>query len=180
MGLPDPTAPNLTIVATDVDARLLERAARGCYRASSLKELPWLARAFETHEDLLCVREALRPPVEFVHSDIRRSTPAGLFDLVLCRNLVPTYFSPPLQQQVMQRVVASLRPGGALVLGIHERLPDALTAVAPWPGGRATYRKGVMDLPATPSPACAPIRNGEAQMAATQPRTQVSRKVLRV
>ena len=63
-----------------------------------------------------------RLAVEFVHSDIRRSTPAGLFDLVLCRNLVPTYFSPPLQQQVMQRVVASLRPGGALVLGIHERL----------------------------------------------------------
>jgi chemotaxis protein methyltransferase CheR len=133
----------LEIVATDVDRRLLERATRGCYRASSLRELPdeWVARAFETRDDLLCVRDELRRPIELVHADIRRSMPPGPFDLVLCRNLVLTYFTPLLQQEVMQRVVASLRPSGALVVGIHERLPDACTAMEPWPGGRATYRK---------------------------------------
>ena len=137
----------LAIVASDVDARLLARAVQGCYRASSVKELPagWLPRAFERRGDLLCVRDELRGPIEFLHSDICRSAPAGLFDLVLCRNLVLTYFAPPLQVEVMQRVAAALRPGGGLVIGIHEALPEDLGAMQPWPGARAIFRKASRD-----------------------------------
>jgi len=137
----------LAIVASDVDARLLARAVQGCYRASSLKELPaeWLSRAFERREDLFCVRDELRRSLEFVCSDIRQWTPAGQFDLVLCRNLVLTYFAPPLQSEVMQRITGALRPGGALVIGIHEVLPKELGALQPWPNTRAVFRKVNLD-----------------------------------
>ena len=62
--------------------------------------------------------------VSFIEADIREGTPAGPFDLVLCRNLAFTYFASGLQEAVLQGIEAVLRPGGALVLGKHERLPE--------------------------------------------------------
>lgn len=132
----------LRIVATDVDAHLLERARTGCYGASSLKALPpdLLAEAFVRRGTQFCVCDELRT-IEFLQQDIRHAAPQGEFDLVLCRNAVLTYFAPPLQREVMARVVARLRPGSALVVGIHESPPDGLDRLAPWPGARAIYRK---------------------------------------
>jgi chemotaxis protein methyltransferase CheR len=132
----------LRLVATDIDAQLLERARRGCYRASSVKELPpdLAAKAFTRHGEELRVRDGLRA-IEFLRQDIRRTVPGLEFDLVLCRNAVLTYFAPALQLEVMGRVAESLRAGGALVIGIHETLPEALPGFAPWPGARAVYRR---------------------------------------
>ena len=132
----------LHIVATDVDAALLDRARAGCYLASSLKELPpeLRAAAFEERGELECVRPEYRN-VEFLRQDLRNEMPAGQFDLVLCRNVVATYYAPAVQREVMTRIAGGMRPGGALVLGIHEALPDGLRGFAPWPGARATYRR---------------------------------------
>jgi len=140
-----PRFPRLTlhVLATDIEPQLLERAARGCYRASSLKELaPELrGEAFERSGEHLCVRSALRAGVEFARQDIRTEPPARSFDLILCRNLVLTYFEPSLREEVMQRIVGCLRPGGALVIGLHEELPEALGNLESWAGMRAIYRK---------------------------------------
>ena len=54
---------------------------------------------------------------------MRSECPDGPFDLILCRNLVLTYFDEELQLEVMKRVAAVLQPGGALVVGSHESLP---------------------------------------------------------
>jgi chemotaxis protein methyltransferase CheR len=132
----------LRVVATDIDSRLLERARTGCYEKSSLKALPpdFLAGAFAQRGAQFCVRDELRT-IEFLQQDIRQAAPQGEFDLVLCRNAVLTYFAPLPQREVMERIVARLRPGGALAVGIHESLPDGLGGLAPWPGARAIYRK---------------------------------------
>lgn len=133
---------HLHILATDVDAQLLERARKGCYRASSLKSLTpdLLAAAFVPFDTQWCLRNEFRQ-VEFVQQDIRQTLPSGEFDLILCRNAVLTYLAPALQSSVMEGVVARLRPGGTLVTGIHERLPEGLTALEAWPGARGIYRK---------------------------------------
>ena len=52
----------------------------------------------------------------------------GPFDLVLCRNLVLTYFEPSLQIQVMRDLAPRLRCGGYLVIGAHEALPAGMAA----------------------------------------------------
>lgn len=132
----------LRVLATDIDAAQLARAARGCYRASSLKELPPALRekAFERSDELLCLRPGLRAGVEFACRDIRGAAPARIFDLILCRNLVLTYFEPDLRLEVMQRIIDSLRPGGALVVGLHEAPPAGLATLAPWPAQRAIWR----------------------------------------
>lgn len=130
------------IIATDVDSHLLERARGGCYGASSLKALPPSLRstAFSRRGTQSCIRPAFQV-VEFVEQDIRKDMPPGAFDFILCRNSVLTYFAPPVQREVMERLVSRLRPGGALVIGVHESLPEGLAGLEPWPDTRAIFRK---------------------------------------
>lgn len=131
------------VLATDIAPGLLERAAVGCYRRSSLKDLsPVLVdAAFDARDDLFCVRDELRHGVEFVRHDLRTSSPTLEFDLILCRNVVLTYFEPALLQTVMARLVNALRPGGALVIGSRESLPGGLPELAPWFSGRCIFLK---------------------------------------
>jgi chemotaxis protein methyltransferase CheR len=133
----------LEIVATDSNAHLLSRAERACYPAGSLGEVPpvWKTRAFQETGSLLCLRPELRAKIEFLHQDIRKELPGGIFDLVLCRNLVFTYYSQNLQEKVLERIASVLRPGGVLVIGGHESLPERPPLFHPIEGAFATYRK---------------------------------------
>lgn len=126
----------LAVLATDAEPELLARAARGCYRSSSLKDLPkaWLPLAFDREGALHCVREAFRRCVAFAEQDLRVEMPAGPFDLILCRNLAFTYFDAPVQEGIAAQLAARLAPGGMLVAGSHEKLPAAAAALfAPGP-----------------------------------------------
>lgn len=89
------------ILATDADFTLLERARRGCYPGTSLRDLPeaWRA-AFAQSGDRHCLRPQYRRSVRFLEQDIRRSYPEGRFDLILCRNLAFTYFEPALRMAI--------------------------------------------------------------------------------
>jgi len=130
------------IIATDNDPALLERARIGCYPASSLKELPadLHSAAFEQRGDRWCVRNTFRR-VEFMPQDLREQMPAGPFDLVLCRNVIATYYVPKVQREIFGRLAARLRPGAALVLGLHEVLPEGIDGLSAWPGARAVFRR---------------------------------------
>ncbi|MEE9300952.1 MAG: CheR family methyltransferase [Alphaproteobacteria bacterium] len=140
-----PAHPNLDlrIVATDVDPVLLERARRACYPQGTLKELPlaWRDRAFEERNGRLCLRAAFRGAVRFRRQDLRLARPKERFDLVLCRNLAFTYFDEGVQRKILERIGGALRPGGALVLGRHERLPEGAAGFAPWSAGHRVYRR---------------------------------------
>lgn len=116
---------DLQIVATDVDAHLLHRARVASYPQGTLKELPdeWIAVAFERADDELRLRAPYRDRVELVQQDIRLEMPPGPFDLVLCRNLVFTYFDASLQSELVPQILSRVRPRGFLVLGGHETLP---------------------------------------------------------
>ena len=131
----------LHIVATDIDGRLVERARFGCYRASSLKSFPpeFRMEAFVPRAAQFCLKNEFRM-VEFAQQDIRQQMPDGTFDLILCRNAVLTYFAEPLQRLVLERLVTRLHAGGALVVGMHESLPEGL-ALETWPQCQAIYRK---------------------------------------
>jgi chemotaxis protein methyltransferase CheR len=53
--------------------------------------------------------------------------PDGPFSLILCRNLVFTYFDEELQREMAVALRKRLTPTGALVLGRHEALPAGAT-----------------------------------------------------
>jgi chemotaxis protein methyltransferase CheR len=131
-----PTRCEADIVATDVDTHLLARARRACYPPSSLRELPkaWQP-AFDSQGDERCLKPEYRAPVSFVVQDIRTQTADGPFDLILCRNLVFTYFATKVQTEVARRLERSLVCGGALLLGAHESMPEPLPMLEtayPW------------------------------------------------
>jgi len=134
---------HIEITATDADSEMLERARAGVYSAGSIRELPEdLRRAgIESAGELSRVRERIRGQVAWQRQDVRTDSPPGPFDLVLCRNLVLTYFEDALQREVMDRVVTTLRPGGALVIGSHERLPTLALPWEPWTAKLPIYRR---------------------------------------
>jgi chemotaxis protein methyltransferase CheR len=133
----------LQILATDADPGLLERARRACYQPSSLRELPrdWIERAFEHSDGLFRLRPELRAGVELRCQDIRSELPEQSFDLILCRNLVFTYFDEPLQRRCLASLASRLEPGGVLVVGAHESLPAVNTDLRPCDGQRSFYER---------------------------------------
>lgn len=114
------------ILATDADPELLSRADRACYDWSAVKNLPphWLSGAFDRRDEGYCLRPAYREAVRFRLHDLRVPLEEGDFDLVCCRNLAFTYFDQELQQGVAGALHDRLVPGGVLLLGVHEFLPE--------------------------------------------------------
>lgn len=123
------------IHATDVNETALDRARKACYPETCLSTLPppWLELAFERIDGRYCLRTRHRSRVTFALQDIRQGTPEGHFDLILCRNLVLTYFDEDLQRELLPRILARLSPGGAFVIGRKERIPSGLPLIAEQP-----------------------------------------------
>jgi len=140
-----PRFPRLTlrIVATDCDREAIERARRGCYPAHSLRDLPQTMRAeaFGESSAGLVIEDGYRVGVDFQVQDVRTRMPDGPFHLILCRNVVFTYFDEELQRQILPRIARRLVAGGALVIGASESLPERPAGLEPWPGGHNVYRR---------------------------------------
>jgi chemotaxis protein methyltransferase CheR len=133
----------LELIATDADEALLERARRGCYPRGALRELPpeWAARAFPDSGPEPCLAPAFREGLTFLRQDLRAGMPDGPFHLVLCRNVAFTYFAPPLQREVLSRLVERLVPGGLLVIGGHESLPEWESVLERASGALPVFRR---------------------------------------
>jgi chemotaxis protein methyltransferase CheR len=133
----------VSVLATDADPALLDRARRGIYPRGALKELPkaWIERWFVPRGDDLELDPEIRSSVSFTLHDLRGDPPAGPFQIVLCRNALFTYFDEQVQRGVIARLLPVLSSGGALVAGVHERLPEGTPLIA-WPGTRAIFRLG--------------------------------------
>jgi chemotaxis protein methyltransferase CheR len=148
-----PRFPSLAcwILATDADERAIARAEQGCYAAGSLTDLPpaWRLKAFVPEGEKFCLKPAYRDAVAFVVQDFRRKAPAGPFHLILCRNLVFTYFAEPLQRESLHTIAERLAPGGALVIGKLESLPEEGRerehGLEPWSRKMGVYRKAAPD-----------------------------------
>jgi chemotaxis protein methyltransferase CheR len=139
---------SLRIVATDSDGHMIERARDGIYTKTSLKELhPYmLENAFIRSGELYTLREELREGIEFIEQDIRTESPSGSFHLIMCRNLVFTYFEEDLQRSILQQLIQRLLPGGFLVIGIHESLPSGTYDLEPCKQTDRIYRKNSTEI----------------------------------
>ena len=133
----------LQVLATDADPQLLQRARAACYPFSSLKDLPmaWRESAFAASAGRYCLKAVFKRPVLFVEHDVRGPVPATALSLILCRNLVYTYYETDLQREITQRLGDALQPGGLLVLGSHEALPDGVPGFVPLPYKKGIYKK---------------------------------------
>jgi chemotaxis protein methyltransferase CheR len=139
----------IAITATDAAADMIARARQGCYTYSSLKNLPpqWLQLSFEKQPTGYCLKPKFRDSVHLLQQDIRLDHPDERFDLVLCRNLVFTYFDKALQCRILEIIQQTLNPGGALVIGSHENLPQCSNQTTdgflPWSEKHKIYKSYV-------------------------------------
>jgi chemotaxis protein methyltransferase CheR len=121
--------PGYDILATDLDTEVLKVARRGVFPAEQLAPVPptlrqryVLTAQAARRTDVRIVPE-LRAAIGFARLNLmdpqyRVGEP---MDLIFCRNVL-IYFDKPIQEQVIKRLAACLRPGGYLFLGHSESI----------------------------------------------------------
>ena len=141
--------------ASDVSRRMLDRCRAAIYEADRVA-LPdeallrrYFLRGFGEREGFYRVRPELRGRVHVHHVNLFQPAyplAAGL-DVIFCRNVM-IYFDPASRQELLDRLVGMLAPGGALfvghtesLLGLRHRLVQEFPSV---------YRRS--DRPATAAP----------------------------
>jgi chemotaxis protein methyltransferase CheR len=139
-----PRFPALTLrtLATDAGEVVLARAGQATYEPGSLRDLPpgWIERYFSERAGRYTLKPALARQVTFRKQDVRREWPRGPFHLILCRYLVFTYYAETLRRRIASKLISRLHPGGLLVLGNREALPNGIDGAKPT-AHRAVYRR---------------------------------------
>ncbi len=113
------------LLATDVDGTVLAAVEAGRYPVVPLPDVagPLLGPHLQTGPDgRWQVAATLARRVRTARHDVRDAPPSelgGPADLVVCRNVV-MYLDPAVQERVLDGLLASLRPGGVVVLGQSE------------------------------------------------------------
>lgn len=115
----------LSILATDIDEKMLRRAEEGRYKKSSLREMPQeiLENFFKKEDSFFILNSSVKKSVEFKRHNILREEPFPGMDIIFCRNLAFTYFSKESQIEVLKKIASSLKEKGYLVIGKDETLP---------------------------------------------------------
>jgi chemotaxis methyl-accepting protein methylase len=121
---------SVEIVATDIDARILEIARHATYDEAAFGDTPTDLRAayFSPGAPATVVPE-VRALVTFGRHDLlSHPAPRPAFDLIVCRNVI-IYFDRESQERLFERFASALAPGGFLVLGKVETLLGPARAV---------------------------------------------------
>jgi len=118
---------SIEILATDANDACLERAQKGIYQKSSLREVEptMLSACFQpsVHRNEFAINQTFKTGITWKHHDFFSAVPDRGFHAVFLRNNLLTYHSPSVQSIVLDRILQSLLPGGFLVIGSHEILP---------------------------------------------------------
>lgn len=134
------------IDAHDVDSERIAKGREAVYDQSSLRACdPETRRRYFTSVDgRYQLKDRHRRGVRFFETNLvapNRILSRGVFDVVLCRNML-IYFTQPAFSRVIDLFAQSLRPGGYLMLGHSESLLDRNTPFAAVVvDGGVVYRK---------------------------------------
>lgn len=130
------------IVATDVSPAALARARSGVYSQFEIQRGLSVRRMitwFEATGSEWTASPDLVRKVRFREQNLASDPPPpGVFDLVLCRNVL-LYFSAALRRRVFDTLAEAVRPGGLLVLGAGETVIGQTDAFVPSDKFRGFY-----------------------------------------
>ena len=124
--------PNFSLMASDIDSKVLSTAANGVYRADALKGVStsqaqaYFLRGKGANEGMVRVKPELTRMVEFLMVNlIKDDWPfKEPFDVVFCRNVM-IYFDAETQRRVLERIFRVMKPGGLLFVGHAENFSDS-------------------------------------------------------
>jgi len=154
--LPDLASWRLTILATDINPRFLQKARQGIYTPWSFREClgPDIEAQFERlSEGKLRVASRIRELVQFEYLNLAEDaypsllTNTNAMDLILCRNVL-MYFSCEQARKAAAKLHRSLVEGGWLLVSpsesSHELFSPFVTVSFP---GAIVYRKDPCQAP---------------------------------
>jgi len=136
----------VTLVASDISARVLAHAQAGVYRRRSLRSLPpgVVGRWLEGDENGMRVAPRLIRSIAWHRINLideKQPPEFGSFDVIICRNVL-IYFRDQTIEQVIDRLWHRLKPDGYLVVGASESLLRFKVAfTCEEQGGAFFYRK---------------------------------------
>jgi chemotaxis protein methyltransferase CheR len=113
----------VAILATDVDAAILETARAGIYGEERLAEVPesFRARWFRTAGGRYHLLPEIKEMVDLERRDLFDRDSFPKCDLILCRNVL-IYFERMHQERILHGFADVLGSGGILVMGKSETL----------------------------------------------------------
>ena len=121
----------VSILASDIDTKVLATAQRGVYEADSRglsaeRLLRHFMRGKGGNSGFIRIKPELARRVEFRPFNLmNQSWSLGEpFDLIFCRNVM-IYFDAATQRQVLQQMHSVLRPGGLLYVGHSENFTES-------------------------------------------------------
>lgn len=126
---------SFSIDAFDISSTALAAACRGVYHEDSLKDVRQELRAAcgALRNQHWRMHDALRAVIRFercnqAHAGALNGRPA--YHLILCRNLL-IYFHPAARAALARSLARALVPGGRLILGSADRVPELAEFFAP-------------------------------------------------
>ena len=113
----------VSILATDLDRGILERAKMGLYTDRSLKEVPKkiLSAHFTKDPMGFKVNDDIKRTVRFKPQNLLADRFEEQFDLIICRNVM-IYFTEEAKHDLYHKFSRALRPGGVLFVGSTEQI----------------------------------------------------------
>jgi chemotaxis protein methyltransferase CheR len=135
----------IDILGTDLSAVAIERATVGRYSQFEIQRgLPvaQMLRCFDQDGDHWQASAALRQAVRFRVHNLLAPPPVGLFDVVLCRNVL-LYFSSDVRGLVFGRIASAMQPDGLLMLGAGETVIGQTDAFVSDFEARGLYRRRI-------------------------------------
>jgi chemotaxis protein methyltransferase CheR len=127
----DASARATSVLASDIDTKVLATAARGVYAADSRGLSPerlrrHFLRGKGGNSGFIRVKPELAKAIDFrTHNLVEGQWQLGEpFDIVFCRNVM-IYFDAPTQRRVLERIHRVMKPGGTLYVGHSENFSES-------------------------------------------------------
>ncbi|WYU53741.1 protein-glutamate O-methyltransferase CheR [Bacillus sp. FSL K6-0047] len=128
---------NKTILATDIDSAILEKARLGRFRQDAFKEMnsQFQHAYFRKQGDDFAIIEDVKKLVNFKRLNLLADEYPTRCDLIICRNVL-IYFTEEAKQTIFKKFSESLVHGGVLFVGSTEQIFDpqqyGLQAIKPF------------------------------------------------
>ncbi|GGA61330.1 CheR family methyltransferase [Ornithinibacillus halotolerans] len=112
-----------TILATDIDEIVLEKARKGVYHEQSLKDLPHNLKKkyFKQVGTFQAIDANIKRKITFRKHNLLEDTYPSNIDLIICRNVL-IYFTDVAKETIYQQFSTSLLPDGILFVGSTEQI----------------------------------------------------------